>query len=245
MAIVIENGIDIGPGIEIGGSSPAATTGSISFNGVNQYLSGTGNSGLTLDGVFTIEMWFKGGTQPNVFPTLIAQNGPWNGNATQLYICVSHAGAANVIALYNSQLNGGAPFIVGTTVVTDNVWHQVVLVRSSGVIKLYVDGVLNGSYTSSFTVNYSNFSIGSNPSDGGASTQQLAYQGSISNVRIVKGTAVYTAPFTPPTAPLTAITGTQLLLLMSTSGTAYTDSSANAITVTATGTPSWSALNPF
>jgi hypothetical protein len=33
----------------------------------------------------------------------------------------------------------------------------------------------------------------------------------LSNVRIVKGTAVYTSAFTPPTAPLTAITNTSLL----------------------------------
>jgi len=36
--------------------------------------------------------------------------------------------------------------------------------------------------------------------------------GYISNLRIVKGTAVYTGPFVPPAAPVTAITNTQLLL---------------------------------
>jgi hypothetical protein len=38
------------------------------------------------------------------------------------------------------------------------------------------------------------------------------FNGYISDFRYVKGTAVYTANFTPPTAPLTAISGTQLLL---------------------------------
>ena len=36
--------------------------------------------------------------------------------------------------------------------------------------------------------------------------------GYLSNYRIVKGTAVYTSSFTPPTAPVSAITNTQLLL---------------------------------
>ena len=34
----------------------------------------------------------------------------------------------------------------------------------------------------------------------------------LADLRVVKGTAVYTAEFTPPTSPLTAVTNTQLLL---------------------------------
>ena len=36
--------------------------------------------------------------------------------------------------------------------------------------------------------------------------------GNIADVRFVKGTAVYTSNFTPPTAPLSAITNTKLLV---------------------------------
>jgi hypothetical protein len=205
--------------------------GSAQFNGVDQYFSGTGNSGLTLDGDFTVEMWFKGGAQPNVFPTLLAQNGIWLGNASQCYICVSHQSAANVISLHNDVLGG--TFLIGTAIVTDDIWHHVAMVRSSGDITLYVDGAIDGTYSSSFTVDYTNFAIGSNPSDGGASIQQLAYQGLITNLRIVKGTAVYTSSFTVPTTALTTISGTQLLLLNGT--TEFVDGSNNQFTITNEG----------
>jgi hypothetical protein len=42
--------------------------------------------------------------------------------------------------------------------------------------------------------------------------------GYISNLRIVKGTAVYTSNFTPPTSPVTAISGTSLLLNFTNAG---------------------------
>jgi hypothetical protein len=58
-----------------------------------------------------------------------------------------------------------------------------------------------------------------------------AFVGSLSDIRIVKGTAVYTAAFSPPTTPLTAISGTSLLISATTS--TLVDSSSNHFTVTA------------
>jgi hypothetical protein len=63
--------------------------------------------------------------------------------------------------------------------------------------------------------------------------------GSIDDLRIVKGLAVYTGPFTPPTAPLSAIATPQPIeaqasLLLHFDGD-LNDSSANNLTVTANG----------
>ena len=41
------------------------------------------------------------------------------------------------------------------------------------------------------------------------------FGGYISNLRLVKGTAVYSGNFTPPTSPLTAVTNTKLLCCQS------------------------------
>ena len=55
----------------------------------------------------------------------------------------------------------------------------------------------------------------------------------VSNLRIVKGTAVYTAAFTPPTSPLTAISNTKLLCCQSAvdiTHLSYISHSGNAMT---------------
>jgi hypothetical protein len=55
----------------------------------------------------------------------------------------------------------------------------------------------------------------------------------ISDVRIVKGTAVYTGAFTRPSAPLTSVTNTQLLTC---NDPVIKDSSPNALTISTVGT---------
>ena len=67
--------------------------------------------------------------------------------------------------------------------------------------------------------------------------------GQMSNLRIVKGTAVYTSNFTPPTKPLTAITNTSLLVSMG--ATPFIDTSTNAYTITNTGAVTIANLSPF
>jgi hypothetical protein len=96
-----------------------------------------------------------------------------------------------------------------TALATPNAWTHLAFVRQSGTFKLYINGVLDFSSTGiSASLNtFDKFDIGRNQ-DGSLPD----FNGNISDFRYVKGTAVYTANFTPPTAPLTAISGTQLLL---------------------------------
>ena len=74
--------------------------------------------------------------------------------------------------------------------------------------------------------------------------------GYISNVRIVKGTALYTSTFTRPTAPLTTTsqgaTASEVELLMCQSSS-FVDNSSNAFTITLTSTPtiSWFPYVPL
>jgi hypothetical protein len=95
---------------------------------------------------------------------------------------------------------------------------------------------LNGSVIASGTVT-KNYSQGAAYINYNLAATTVYHTGYYSNLRIVKGTAVYTANFTPPTTPLTAIAGTSLL----TCGTTW---SGNP-TITANGDARGAGLNPF
>ena len=90
-------------------------------------------------------------------------------------------------------------------------WYHVALVNSSGTQTLYVNGVSQGTSTYSgfggdaFLVN-----VGKNPSNAGQS-----FNGYISNLRVQKGKAEYTAAFTPPTTRLEKTPETVLLCCQS------------------------------
>ena len=94
-----------------------------------------------------------------------------------------------------------------------NEWSHLAVTRSSsGTYKLYINGVENISQAEGVTINTSGiaFYVGVDF----YSTDRF-WNGYICDFRIVKGSLVYSSNnFTPPTAPLTAITNTKLLLNM-------------------------------
>ena len=90
-------------------------------------------------------------------------------------------------------------FNSGTGSVPLHQWSHFALVRSSGYLKWYINGIEKASTSISATIqaNTNDFIIGAY-----ASTQ-YEFKGNISNARITIGQAVYTSNFTTPTKPLT------------------------------------------
>tara|TARA_R100001079_G_scaffold56292_1_gene28836 strand:- start:365 stop:2470 length:2106 start_codon:yes stop_codon:yes gene_type:complete len=87
-------------------------------------------------------------------------------------------------------------------------WHHFALTWDGTTYRAFLDGALEGSATGNAapTGNGKVVRIGYN-------TNTHYFGGYISNVRIVvDGGAIYTSAFTPPTAPTTAISGTELLV---------------------------------
>ena len=180
------------------------TTAVASGNWLTAYSESDFNFGL---GDFTIEYWFyfNGVTGSNSGSFQISntpgginnQNGASTGGLALDYENNCVKGIGN-----NGWFNGSNTVAVET-------WNHVALVRHSGTLQIFTNGVADTS--ASDTTNYAltHLAIG-----GYYSTSHL-FQGYISNFRIVKGTAVYSAAFTPPTERLTAIDGTVLLACQS------------------------------
>jgi hypothetical protein len=186
--------------------SAATYGGSGYFNGSTDYLSIANNTALNLSsGDFTIEAW--------VYLNSLAGNGSiaskyasGNPAASEFLFWITSTGVL-AIALDGG---GGEDYISSSASIFNiNTWYHVAATKSgSGTnnVKLWQNGVQVAQGTSTRTLNSTStaLTIGSV----GASNYLNGY---ISNARIVKGTAIYTAAFTPPTLPVTAVSGTSLL----------------------------------
>jgi hypothetical protein len=131
----------------------------------------------------------------------------------------------------------------GTAIVTDQNWHHIAFVQTNGVFVLYVDGIQDFYFSgSSFSFDsFDYFSIGC-----AYWAPSLSYiNGRLSNIRIVNGTAIYTETFTPPTAPLTAISGTILLLNTPFNENYLVDSSPFQLVGSVNGNVASSSENPY
>jgi hypothetical protein len=196
---------------------------SVQFNGSTQWLTVPTNSAFALStGDFTIELWYY--NTSNAQATLI----DFRAAASSISPMISK-NSSNIIYYFTNN----STQITGTTTLALNTWYHIALVRSNSVTKLYINGRQEGSsYSDTNTyVNTTAVYIAN-------SFQQTApVSGYISNLRIVKGTAVYTANFQVPFQPLTAIANTSLLVCKaSTIIDSGTGNGGSPFTVTNVGT---------
>ena len=213
----------------------------IELDGTGDYLSVAYNAALNiLSGNFTVECWINHtSTQYDVIVSSWGQTGVNNTDGW-----IISAGANNELAADWGAFSTNASMIVtANNVIQTGRWHHIAFTRSGNTFTLWVDGVSVGSATNSASNTaqygidigfYGNGSLGGSP--------QSFFNGYISNLRIVKGTALYTSTFTPPTEKLTAVSGTSLLTCQS---NRFIDNSSNAHAITVAGDPKVSAFNPF
>ena len=176
--------------------------GSVYFDGTGDYLEISDLASLQFGtGDFTIEAWVcKTGQGANGYDALIGI-GQTVAATTGWYLEVS-TNRGIYFTINNNPISYG-------TWTNDSIWHHIAVTRSSGTVNIWLDGVsvVSGTLATSVPTSGTTAKIG-NYYNG---TTNYTFNGYISDVRVVKGTAVYTSAFTPPTALLTAITNTTLL----------------------------------
>lgn len=214
-----------------GSFSPYGDLWSNNFSGSTQYLTIATNAVFTYaTGDFTIEGWAQLG-KTGAIQYLVDQRNSGTASAIIPSIYVS---ASDVLTYFVS----GAAQITGATALTVGVWFHFSVCRSGTSTKLFLNGVQEGStYSDSNNYAASRVVLGSQ-----ADTAANFLQGYLSNVRLVKGTALYTSTFTPSTTSLTAVSGTSLLTCQS---NRFIDNSSNNFAITRTGTPSVQRFSPF
>ena len=182
--------------------SSAANGGSLKFDGTGDYVTAPSNAAFDFGtGDYTIESWINIADVTGTWQAFISRG----YNTTGGWRLYKNSGNSDLRFYYT----GSSYINASSTGLMNNSWHHVAIVRSSGTITIYVDGVSKGSGSGTVSNNPGSYAI---EIGSGVYSSAFPITGNMSDVRIVKGTAVYTADFTPPTAPLTAITGTSLLL---------------------------------
>ena len=199
----------------------------------NSWLTVPGNAGFAPGtGDFTVE-WFQYQTN--------------NGNENFVFNVGSNT-LATAVASGGNRLNvyvGGSRVSNATISPSLSIWYHVAIARSGSTLDVYFNGTRIDTLTNTTNINDSSsvFFIGTqnNTSPFGDN-----WPGNITNFRFVKGSALYTgSTLTIPTTNLTAVSGTQLLLLFQTAGSLLTDSSGTSKVVSNGGAITWSALTPF
>lgn len=210
-------------------------------------------------GDYTIEFWVRfieiphgaaGGGSPTMTTTVVASSYDSATPSTNwLFYLEDFATRAYKFEVKDS--SGATAFTLtgpGADLAIDT-WYHVAVVKEATLWTMYLDGV-SKSTSSSFSGSYS---ANNEPINlGWLHLSQVAtydgLYGYLDEVRISKGVAVYTAAFTPPTAPFEVCTfettppnpiSSELKLLLHSNGTdgstTFLDSSVSAHTVTANG----------
>ena len=193
--------------------SPFAPSGSYSAlsKGGSGFFDGTSDCWLTVSdatdfdfgtGDYTIEAWF--------YPTV-------NGSSFTLPFAIeggnNYWGWTSLGSGYNGLTNHTDTLDSSSGADSESPdkfgWNHIVYQVTSGTNNWYKNGVQVYSGTAATHANATGFRVGRSPS-----YNNHYYGGYISDVRIVKGSNVYSnaSTLTIPTAPLTAVTNTKLLL---------------------------------
>jgi hypothetical protein len=166
---------------------------SMAFDGTGDYLIAPASTlQAFLTGDFTVEFWVR-------FNSLFSNQtvmGTASGFQTGGYQWIQVVSASTLT--FRMELTTGA-INVSTGTLTTNTWYHIAATRSGSTVRVFVDGVLANSTTTSGSISDS---TGNQVVVGNTKELQAGrmFNGYLQDVRVTKGYARYTANFTPPTA---------------------------------------------
>ena len=192
---------------------------------------------------FTIEGWFNTtnntNTQQSILANITSSTGWSNGAIFYIYLLPSK--------LLTARIGDDAPStsISHQTVIQSNTWYHFAVVRNSGYVQLYVNGIPSNTPAMLKNENLTNSNpvyIGVNPGVPNLGTLYY-FTGFLSNFRILKGEAKYTSQFNPyNTFPSSVIPNTTLLLFQDFNNT---DKSSTNATLNEVGDPTLVRISPY
>jgi len=168
---------------KFGGSSLDATSGGVSIADPMDNIFSAG-------GDFTLEFWIYYLDANDLYGRLF-QCGDYPATNGWDISIVPYSSPAEIKLEHYT-----AGDLVAGAVLAANQWVHVAVTRASGSLRLFVDGSLIGTYSSAVTLRDGDMQVGSN-STGGENAEAF-----YDDMRLIKGFALYTANFTPPTSEL-------------------------------------------
>ena len=207
-----------------------AAANSVQFNGSNQYLSVT-NTGLFGSGNWTFECWINAPVGQTDKPIIETRNSAGGAGSSTGFTVTMITPTEIRLWCGSQRIRATANYV--------NQWLHIAVVKNNTTTTMYFNGVSVGTTTLG-DMSDTSFIVGA----GYYGEAYINAYGNFytSNMRVVKGSAVYTAAFTPPTSPLTAIANTALLTC---NVPTIVDGSSNNFTITNNGTATVSSITPF
>jgi len=238
----------IGGNVTVGGGLSVQTQGSVFIPG--SAMSGTGfiASSATANAAtafgsnnFTIEVWaYPTYTQQSGYTAFMSVGDTVTGDEIRIFQGVGSGTNMGFLIPTTVGPNYYANSSPLSTVCTVNAWTHVALVRNGSTMTMYSNGTSVSTATVAFTLpNAGKIRIGTTAYPG----SDPYFTGFIGGLRILKGTALYTSSFTPPTTNFTNIPGTSLLMNMF-SNTPLLDSVGGTQFV-ASNSAAWSTMMPL
>ena len=192
-------------------------SGSVFFDGTDDVLTSATNITSIAAGNYTVEFWYYPTKNLTDQQTLVHFNSGSNGGTNIWY-----GGSSGANIRVDSGLVGQSSFTDVDLIL--NAWHHIAITRSSTTTKCYINGKLAGSH--SYTPNASNRVV-----LGRFTATPYYANGYYADFRYVPGSVVYSAEFTPPTAPLSHISNTDLLMNNKSDANVYDAAAANKLTL--------------